>query len=200
MAEKTCRACGETKAADEFGKHARTSDGLHTTCRECVGAKQRAGKKRGGEPRAAKPKKAREGTGHVVRNDADLATCPEPTGETREGVLVAALRCIATGEAVENGRVVRRELGPTGMREVAARALAAVEAMPAAAPVRAKRQTNGNGKHEDVAAPLWERIAGLERDRAALVRTVRLLTDENGQADDTRAMLRVGSLLAEAQP
>ena len=33
--EKLCRACGETKPADAFGKDKRTPTGLHSRCKAC---------------------------------------------------------------------------------------------------------------------------------------------------------------------
>lgn len=40
-ASKRCPGCDATKPADQFGRHAKTKDGLQPRCRECKGKAQR---------------------------------------------------------------------------------------------------------------------------------------------------------------
>lgn len=39
---KQCTVCNETKELDQFKKHSETKDGLHSYCKKCGAAKQRA--------------------------------------------------------------------------------------------------------------------------------------------------------------
>ena len=69
---KVCKRCGRERPLHEFGRHARTADGLQTYCRECCAASVKRARKKKADKKALEVMHVKDANPLVVFTNQEL--------------------------------------------------------------------------------------------------------------------------------